>query len=395
MPGFFLFVRSSLFCTENTMSFEHPAFRPTKEPQKESSEESQSQKEDSLSSQLSSGVSIPDNDDEAGILANVTKEKRSAYTPYTPYTPKGFVDVYEEAKHLRKHSGKAAMAFIMTFLVLYGAGSYAEIVEAQRMNPVNWGAMTDSLEFGSNFIVLDKAASEAPSFLERFGLKILAALGSIGFFVFAAGAVAEISFRAYEGQSVDSYEVLDSLSKTHGTKLLRLGLFFMFLLLAVGLVNIGLTIDPSDFRFPFFVFVILLAQYYILLRTIFAVHSMIGEDLTPMEALHRSWEITDGNVMRLIGWGIIFSFLFFIVTFFLYILPISILTFIIVGIFTITSPSAVAEVFGILSLFILPLIARQISLIFFFQMALYRELRLRYDGIDPQEPPAEPLSVSL
>jgi hypothetical protein len=344
------------------MSFTHrPQF-----PQEPSPEE-QSEQQPAKHSVLASNEAFP--------------QASQAYRSRPHYEPKGFSEIYHEAVHLRQRSGKVAVAFVMTFLVLYVAGNYAEVVESTRLNPENWNALTDSAKFGSQYIYASREATEAPGFIERFGLKTLAALGSIGFFLFAAAAVAEISFRTYENRESESYEVLDSLTKTHGNKLLILGVFFLFLLLCVAAVDIALTLGKKA-QLPWYSIVILFAQYYLLMRTVFAVHSMIGEGLGVRESLQRSWDLTMDNNLRLMWWGFLFAVIMFL-TILLYLVPMMFVAVFIAALFS-GSDELMVEVVGIIMLFAIPLLAKPVSLVFYFQMALYRELRLRHDGIDEE-----------
>jgi hypothetical protein len=319
-----------------------------------------------------------------------------------PYTPKGFNDVYEEAKWLRKLSGNAAIAFMLIFLALLSAGAYADSVELRRLNPKLFATMMDSMakdttsqeaqDSTMRAIVKDMSDDAAntplPGFLERFGLKILSALGSIGFFVFASAAVSEISFRAYEGREIEPYDVLDNLTKSHGMKLLQLGGFFLAILLLVGATTLAL--EAADSKMAALLgFVILFCQLYFQLRMCFSVQVLIGEDLSPKEAIIRSWNLTKGNLLRLLWWSILFGLLFMLIAFFLYMVPI----FIIVGVLVATLPWGLEIIAIIGSIVALALMVKHFSLIFFFQMALYRELRLRRDGIDPHQPQAGPMPV--
>ena len=323
--------------------------------------------------------------------------------PRIPYTKKGFRDIYEEAKWLRKLSGNTSIAFMLIFMALLGAGAYADSVEFRRMNKEVFAEMADSMakyseaddeidpQTDSLFRAMAISAAEdarntpTPGFLERFGLRILSALGSIGFFVFASAAVSEISFRAYEGREMEPYEVLDTLTKSHGMNLLKLGGIFLGLLLLVVLITMSVHTAASG-SMALLVLVIVFVQLYFQLRLGFSVQAVIGEDLGPVDALKRSWKLTKGNLLRLIWWAIIFFILFMIVAFFFYFLPIFIVSMIIAMIFS----WAAEVVFIFVGLVAIALMVKHFSLIFFFQMALYRELRLRLDGIDPM-PPSTPV----
>lgn len=315
--------------------------------------------------------------------------------PKLPYTPKGFKDIYAEAKWLRKLSGNTAIAFMLIFMTLLFAGAYADSVELRRMNPEIF-AMVDSMNASdSSFAAISDAAEAsttnipAPGFLERFGLKLLSALGSIGFFIFAGAAVSEISFRAYEGREIEPYDVLDTLTKSHGLNLLQLGLFFLGILLIVGIVSILGSVDDTDPGWAMLAIILLFVQLYVQLRTMFSVQSMIGEELTAREALARSWKLTKGNVLRLIWWTLVFGVFFVLTAIFVYFLPIYIIGGIIGFIFSWFAPVIAIAV----TLVALALMVKHFSLIFFFQMALYRELRLRLDGEDPVEIPASVTTV--
>jgi hypothetical protein len=227
----------------------------------------------------------------------------------------------------------------------------------------------------------DAKNTPPPGFLERFGLKILSALGSIGFFVFCSAAVSEISFRAYEGRTMEPYEVLDNLTTTHGMKLLQLGGFFLLLLLVMGVLTIASESSSSD-AVGLIMLALLFLQLYFQLRMSFSVQALIGEDLSPKDAMIRSWKLTKGNLLRMIWWSIIFFVLFILVAFFLYFLPIIFVLTILAMLFS--WATEVVAVVG--ALVALALMVKHFSLIFFFQMALYRELRLRRDGIDPVQP---------
>jgi hypothetical protein len=316
-------------------------------------------------------------------------------TPKLPYKAKGFKDVYEEAKWLRKLSGNTAIAFMLIFLALLSAGSYANFVEFRRSNSEVFSALADSIaampvtngeqDSASKVMMAEVAKSfkstSEPTFFELFGLRLLSALGSIGFFVFAGAAVAEISFRAYENRDIEPYEVLDTLTKSHGINLLQLGLYFLVLLLCVGVITILSTAKGADPGLGLLSILLLFVQLYLQLRTMFSVQSMIGEGLSAREAVVRSWQLTRGNVMRLVWWTIVFSVFFFITAFFFYLLPIFFGVVLISAIF-----SFAGEVVGVIAgLVALALMVKHFSLIFFFQMALYRELRLRLDGEDPVE----------
>jgi hypothetical protein len=231
----------------------------------------------------------------------------------------------------------------------------------------------------------DAKKTPPPGFLERFGLKLLSALGSIGFFIFASAAVAEISFRAYENREIEPYEVLDTLTKSHGVNLLQLGLYFLVMLLSVGVISILSSAKDADPGLGLLVILLVFVQLYLQLRTMFSVQSMIGEGLTARQAVIRSWKLTRGNVLRLIWWTIVFAVFFFVTAFFLYLLPIFFGVFVISFVF-----SFAGAVIGVIAALVaLALMVKHFSLIFFFQMALYRELRLRLDGEDPVEmPPA-------
>lgn len=317
----------------------------------------------------------------------------NAVPPKLPYSPKGFSDIYSEAKWLRKLSGNTAVAFMLIFLVLLSAGAYADAVELRRLNPAMFAEMMDSLanapqtaegQDSVNSAMLKQLAKEAastpvPGFLERFGLKILSALGSIGFFVFCSAAVSEISFRAYEGRDIEPYEVLDNLTKSHGVKLVQLGGFFLVLLLIVGLLTI-MTESSESTGVGWFMLAVFFLQLYFQVRMAFSVQALIGEDLSPKDAMIRSWQLTKGNLWRLIGWGVLFSLMFFAIAIFLYMIPIFLIVSFLVG-----HLSGGFELVAIIaSLVALALMIKHFSLIFFFQMALYRELRLRLDGLDPE-----------
>ncbi len=317
--------------------------------------------------------------------------------PAIPYTPKGFRDIYAEAKWLRKLSGNTAIAFMLIFLVLLSAGAYADSVELRRLNPELFSAMIDSAAKDTTMeaqdstmqAIMKQVAADAkntppPGFIERFGLKILSALGSIGFFVFCSAAVSEISFRAYEGRTMEPYEVLDNLTTSHGMKLLQLGGFFLLLLLLMGVLTIA-TESTESRALNWIMLGALFAQLYFQLRMSFSVQALVGEDLSPKEAMIRSWKLTKGNLLRLLWWSIVFGLLFMLVAFFLYFLPIIFVLTILAMLF-----SWATEIVAIVgALVALALMVKHFSLIFFFQMALYRELRLRLDGEDPVQP-AEP-----
>jgi hypothetical protein len=321
--------------------------------------------------------------------------------PAIPYTPKGFRDIYEEAKWLRKLSGNTAIAFMLIFLVLLSAGAYADSVELRRLNPEIFSAMLDSAANDTTMeaqdstmqAIMKQVAEDAkntppPGFIERFGLKILSALGSIGFFVFASAAVSEISFRAYEGRTMEPYEVLDNLTTSHGMKLLQLGGFFLLLLLLMGLLTIA-TESSESTGVGWFMLAAFFGQLYFQLRMSFSVQALIGEDLSPKEAMIRSWKLTKGNLLRLIWWSIVFGLLFMLIAFFLYFLPIIFVLTILAMLF-----SWATEIVAIMgALIALALMVKHFSLIFFFQMALYRELRLRLDGEDPVQPEAPAMAT--
>jgi hypothetical protein len=91
--------------------------------------------------------------------------------------------------------------------------------------------------------------------------------------------------------------------------------------------------------------------------------------------------LTKGNLLRLIWWSILFGLLFMLIAFFLYMLPIFVIVAVLVG--TLSWGFEIIAIVG--SVIALALMVKHFSLIFFFQMALYRELRLRRDGIDPHQ----------
>lgn len=366
------------------MSFEHPI--PDQDPHRDRSRDQQPQPDPQ-----------PRYLDAEIVDFNTPTEPQEP--PRLPYTRKGFSDIYQEAKWLRKLSGNTSIAFMLIFMALLGAGAYADSVEFRRLNKDVFAEMADSMakyaeadeevDPETDSLLRSMAISAAedarntpePGFLERFGLKILSALGSIGFFVFASAAVSEISFRAYEGREMEPYEVLDTLTKSHGIKLLKLGGIFLGLLLIAGTIAIAADTDDGAAIAGVFL-ATLFIQLYLQLRFSFSVQAMIGEDLGPIEAIKRSWKLTKGNLLRLIWWSIIFGFLFMLVAFFLYFIPIFIGTMIIAMIFS----WAAEVVFIFAGIVAIALMVKHFSLIFFFQMALYRELRLRLDGIDPLPP---------
>lgn len=366
------------------MSFEHPI--PDQDPHRDRSRDQQPQPDPQ-----------PRYLDAEIVDFNTPTEPQEP--PRLPYTRKGFSDIYQEAKWLRKLSGNTSIAFMLIFMALLGAGAYADSVEFRRLNKDVFAEMADSMakyaeadeevDAETDSLLRSMAISAAedarntpePGFLERFGLKILSALGSIGFFVFASAAVSEISFRAYEGREMEPYEVLDTLTKSHGIKLLKLGGIFLGLLLIAGTIAIAADTDDGAAIAGVFL-ATLFIQLYLQLRFSFSVQAMIGEDLGPIEAIKRSWKLTKGNLLRLIWWSIIFGFLFMLVAFFLYFIPIFIGTMIIAMIFS----WAAEVVFIFAGIVAIALMVKHFSLIFFFQMALYRELRLRLDGIDPLPP---------
>lgn len=298
---------------------------------------------------------------------------RSTYPGPERYIPRRFSEVYAEAKRLRSEHAKIAAGFIVLFLALYFVGAGADIVERVRRDPESWKPMLDSIQFGSQWIKIEKALEEPPTFFDLLSLKVIAAMGTTAFFVFASAVIAEIAFRHYEGRETDSSELVDSLTRTHGVELLRLSGFFMLVMLSLGVV------DMATFELPWggvFYLLAVILYFVILLRTAFAVQGIIGEDLPVRTAIARSLDLTRGNVWRMFGWCLLF-YLILLATLFLYSLPALFFLFLVVGF---GGGEILSAIFGIA---LLVWFARPMSLIFFFQMAMYREFRLRLNEEDP------------
>lgn len=301
--------------------------------------------------------------------------------PREPHKHRSFKVLWEEAKALLKAQPRIAVAFVFIFIALWAASQTADEIESRRIR--NTISDVEEMMKGDSIAAADPMAEkqrdpemyvpDVPlTFLERLTLRILSSIGSVLFFVFLAAALAEIAFRTYEGRVIESAEVLEALFKEHGKQLLALAGVMVGLSLPVTVLELVSEAMDSD-GLMLLTVLTLIAYAFVVIRISFAVYAIIGEDLHVGRSIWRSWELTNSNFWRVLGWNVLFVLLLVLTIFGLFYLPI-----IAIGIFLFTALGATGLILTLLAaLAWLPWLLRRIAFYFMFQMMMYAELRLR------------------